>query len=189
MTTTTVAVYASWQSVQMQDIEMARKMGRLLAAAGYRMVFGGGTAGPMGAAGQAAKRAGAHVTSVTQPDWVEPADHDYDELLTRPRLPLRMDEIECRADAFVVLPGGLGTAAELFSAWADAGNGSHTKPIILVAPSDDPVYLLMDYAYRRAEDGYVSEEALRLVTTVDTPEDAIEWLAIELDQAATTAKQ
>jgi uncharacterized protein (TIGR00730 family) len=131
---TCVAVYCSWQCPAEYALREAAAVGRRLGEAGLKVVFGGGTLGPMGAMAAAARAAGAHVTAVTLPEWVEDGDNGCDELILVDTLAERVAEMERRADAFVVLGGGLGTLHELLSAWTDSCNGSHRKPIVVLDP-------------------------------------------------------
>lgn len=87
----------------------------------------------MGAYARGAKSAGAHVTGVLT-DAVrssEVANHNADELLTAPNMRERKATFQARADAFLVLPGGTGTADELFDTLQLKLIGQLSQPIIL----------------------------------------------------------
>lgn len=131
----TITVYCGWrQPPDHPDIEIAQDVGCRLAAAGYDVVTGGGTVGAMGAITAAAHEAGAQVTVVIQKEWVDEIDHTRHELIETDTLTEKMYQMETHADAFVVLAGGRGTRVELDSCWADASNGSHSKPIVVYDP-------------------------------------------------------
>ncbi len=172
--TVTVATYASWRSPRTCDRDLAAEVGQLLGEAGYAVVFGGGTTGPMGAVGLAAQTAGAPVTAVTLADWLEP-EESWAEVVFADDLASRTAALEDRADAFLVLPGGLGTAVELFSAWASAGNGHHTKPVVVLDPSGE-MELLLTWAKNAAAAGYLAAGTLSIVQLAKSPADAIKLL-------------
>lgn len=112
----------------------AAAVGRLLAERGVRLVFGGGAIGLMGITARAAKAAGGRVEGVI-PHFLmreEIAQAGLDELVVVASLHARKAEMHARADAFLVLPGGIGTLDELFETltWRDLG--LHAKPIWLL---------------------------------------------------------
>src|ERR1700760_3357103 len=115
-----VAVYcSSSESIDPRFIELAAEVGTRLAAAGYGLVSGGGRVSMMGAVARAARAGGAHTVGVIPQHLIayEVADVDADELVVvdSMREPKRvMDE---RSDAFIALPGGIGTFEELFEVW------------------------------------------------------------------------
>jgi uncharacterized protein (TIGR00730 family) len=172
---TCVAVYCSWQCPAEYALREAAAVGRRLGEAGLKVVFGGGTLGPMGAMAAAARAAGAHVTAVTLPEWVEDGDNGCDELILVDTLAERVAEMERRADAFVVLGGGLGTLHELLSAWTDSCNGSHRKPIVVLDP--DGLYApLWDLVSRMVACRFTSRAVLERIRIVRAPDGVIPGL-------------
>ncbi len=113
--------------------EAARVLGRDIAARGHRLVYGGGDVGLMGETARAVKAAGGHVTGVI-PHF----------LMRRERLAMNIDDVVLvddmhqrkmimfeRSDAFVALPGGIGTLEELVEQMTWAQLGRHGKPIVI----------------------------------------------------------
>ena len=97
---------------------------------------GGGTVGSMGAVARAARAAGGHTIGVIPRALVamEVADHDADELVVTDDMRERKGIMDARSDAFLGLPGGLGTLEELLEVWVARSLGMHAKPIVVLDP-------------------------------------------------------
>lgn len=112
----------------------ARALGEGLAQGGMRLVFGGGNVGLMGALAGAALGGGGHVTGVI-PDFLRAREVEFpglSELIVTDSMHTRKRRMFARADAFVVLPGGLGTLDELMEILTWKQLERHAKPILLV---------------------------------------------------------
>ena len=114
--------------------EVAQGLGEMLAQEGIAMVYGGGGVGLMGLAANAALKAGGKVVGVIprfllQREAGHPALTETVVVETMHERKLTMFE---RSDAFVVLPGGIGTLEELFEVLSWRTLGLHTKPIVIV---------------------------------------------------------
>jgi uncharacterized protein (TIGR00730 family) len=114
--------------------EVATRLGELLAREGIAMVYGGGGVGLMGLVANAALKAGGRVVGVIprfllQREAGHPALSETVVVETMHERKLQMFE---RSDAFVVLPGGIGTLEELFEVLSWRTLGLHTKPIVIV---------------------------------------------------------
>ena len=94
----------------------------------------------MGAVARAARGGGAHTTGVIPESLVsaEIADHDADELIVTADLRSRKATMERRSDAFLALPGGIGTLEELLEMWVARTLRMHDKPVVVLDP--DGVY-------------------------------------------------
>lgn len=115
-------------------MEAARDLGRLVAEAGVRLVFGGGRAGMMGAVADAALAVGGTVTGVI-PQHLIRAEHGHGgvtELLVVDSMHARKQRMFELSDAFAVLPGGIGTLDETFEIVTWKQLGIHDKPIVIV---------------------------------------------------------
>src|SRR5258708_33212924 len=112
----------------------ADELGRSVAAAGIKLVFGGGRIGLMGIAADAALAAGGHVTGVIPASLrdAEVAHSGLSELVVVATMHDRKRVMAERADAFAVLPGGIGTLDETFEILTWRQLGLHDKPIFLV---------------------------------------------------------
>jgi hypothetical protein len=111
----------------------AQSFGRLIATAGIGLVYGGASCGLMGAAAHAALAAGGHVTGII-PDFFdeyEVAEKRISELIIVKDMHERKRIMFERSDAFVALPGGIGTLEELAEQLTWIQLGQHRKPLII----------------------------------------------------------
>jgi uncharacterized protein (TIGR00730 family) len=126
--------------------------GRILAENGVRLVYGGGSGGLMGALAESALDHGGYVTGVI-PDFLTEREHllmRAQERIVTADLHERKRIMFERADAFVALPGGIGTLEELVEQLTWAQLGRHKKPI-LIANIDrfwDPLCALIAHMER-----------------------------------------
>ena len=90
----------------------------------------------MGAVAAAARAGGAHTLGVIPQALVgwEVADDDADELVVTPDMRARKATMDERSDAFVALPGGIGTLEELLEIWVARSLGMHAKPVVVLDP-------------------------------------------------------
>jgi uncharacterized protein (TIGR00730 family) len=112
-------------------VEAARELGRLFAKEGIALVYGGGSVGLMGELADAVLHAGGEAIGVIPHAlWAREVGHRG---LTDLRIVETMHERKAQmadlADAFIALPGGLGTFEEIFEIWTWAQLGLHTKPL------------------------------------------------------------
>jgi uncharacterized protein (TIGR00730 family) len=172
-----VCVYcASSDGVAPANLELAEALGRGIARRGWTLVSGGGRRSMMGAVSRAAREGGGRTVGVIPRSMVdlELADHESDELLITETMRERKGLMDAHADAFVTLPGGLGTCEELFETWSAAALGLHTKPVVLLDPHGHYTGLLA-WMHGLVGGGFARAAALaRLVvaTEVDAALDA-----------------
>ncbi len=174
---TSVCVYcASSLTVPGHYLQLASDVGAALARRGWGVVSGGGHVSMMGAVAHAARAGGARTVGVIPRalvDW-EVADHDADELLVTDTMRDRKALMEAHADAFLALPGGIGTCEELFEAWTARALGMHAKPVVVLDP-DGHYGLLLEWLHALTERGFLSTEGLATLqvhTSVETALDA-----------------
>ncbi|MEV0271895.1 TIGR00730 family Rossman fold protein [Hamadaea sp. NPDC050747] len=131
-----VCVFCSGKSDAPESFfELARETGRGLAQEGHSLIYGGGGLGMMGELAKAAHAAGVSVTGVMPEGLValERASAEVDELIVSPDLAARKALMIEKADAFLILPGGLGTLDELFEVWTTGPQlRLHAKPLVLL---------------------------------------------------------
>ena len=127
---------SSSERIARSQIELAADVGTEIARRGHSLVSGGGRVSSMGAVARAARAGGARTIGVIPEALVnlEVADHDADELVITPDMRSRKGEMDRRCDAFVCLPGGLGTLEELLEIWVSHTLGMHAKPIVVLDP-------------------------------------------------------
>ena len=136
-----ICVYAaSSRHIDRSYLDLGAAVGAELARRGHTLVTGGGRVSVMGAVAAAARSGGAATVGVMprQVFELEVVDRDCDELVEVDTMRDRKAEMERRADAFLALPGGIGTMEELFEVWTSASLGMHTKPVaVLSVPPHD----------------------------------------------------
>lgn len=174
-----VCVYCSSStSIDPAVIALAGRVGTALAARGHTLVSGGGSVSSMGAVAAAARAGGAWTVGVIPEALVglEVEDRDADELLVVPGMRERKALMDERADAFLALPGGLGTLEELIEVWVARLLGLHRKPVVvldpegLFAPLRDQVDRLVEQFYARP----AAREAVAWAIDVDEALDLVE---------------
>ena len=114
-------------------IEGVEKLGLAIAKRGHTMVFGAGSTGLMGAAARGVHKAGGNIIGVT-PHFMhtlEPVSDLCTEIIETETMADRKTIMEEKADAFVIVPGGLGTLDEFFQILTLKILGRHDKPIVL----------------------------------------------------------
>jgi uncharacterized protein (TIGR00730 family) len=166
---------ASSSTLEQRWLDLATDTGRELAARGHTLVSGGGCVGMMGAVADGARAGGAHTLGVIPQSLVdlEVADTAADELIVTDDMGSRKDLMIDKSDAFITLPGGLGTLDELFEVWTTATLGLHRKPIVLI--DTDGFYAgLMAWLGGLAETEFVRHAALELITVVGSVPAALD---------------
>jgi uncharacterized protein (TIGR00730 family) len=129
-------------------VAAARELGKALADNGIGLVFGGGSIGLMGALAKSVLDHGGKVTGII-PEFLTGREHALKrgEMIVTPSLHERKQIMFERADAFVALPGGIGTLEELVEQMTWAQLGRHEKPILLANIKGfwDPLCALLDH--------------------------------------------
>ncbi len=174
-------------------VELAAQVGAAIAARGHDLVSGGGSISMMGAVAQAVRDGGGHTVGVIPQALVdrEVADHAADELIVTADMRGRKGKMEELADAFLTLPGGIGTLEELTEVWVSASLGMHAKPVVVLDPTGlyAPLHELIRHL---ARENFLSEAALDTLawtTTIDAALDQIEARLGELPAAPAVADQ
>src|SRR5215472_15459374 len=130
----TVCVYCgSGPGTNPRFVEAAKAFGKILAENGIRLVYGGGSIGLMGAVATSALDHGGTVTGII-PDFLtirENALKRVQELIVTPDMHERKRLMFEHSDAFVALPGGIGTLEELVEQLTWQQLGRHSKPVLL----------------------------------------------------------
>jgi uncharacterized protein (TIGR00730 family) len=155
----------------------AAAMGAELARRGQRLVFGGGDVGTMGVLARAVLAAGGEVTGVIPRKLYELVDHvELTELVVAADMHERKAKMYELSDAFIALPGGIGTLDELFETWTWRGIGYHDKPvgILDVAGYYPP---LLAFLRKMVEEGFLPREHLEDLVVESSPGPLLDALA------------
>ena len=168
---------ASSTRIDRRWLDLAFETGKELAARGHTLVSGGGRVGMMGTVAAGARAGGGHTLGVipqTLVDW-EVADTESDELVVTDGMAERKTLMIERSEAFLTLPGGLGTLDELFEVWTTATLGLHRKPLVLLDP--DGFYRpLLDWLGGLTETEFIRAEALAMLTVVSSVTEALDLI-------------
>ncbi|GIJ50118.1 cytokinin riboside 5'-monophosphate phosphoribohydrolase [Virgisporangium aliadipatigenens] len=169
---------ASSRTLDQKWLDLAAETGTELGRRGHSLVSGGGIVGMMGVVAEAARAAGAHTLGVIPQALVdlEIADRASDELVITADMFARKTVMIEKADAFITLPGGLGTLDELFEVWTTAMLGMHAKPVVLI-DSDGFYSGLVEWLSGLTSHRFVRDAALSqliVVPDVASALDAIE---------------
>jgi uncharacterized protein (TIGR00730 family) len=134
ITIKTICVYCgSGAGTNPRFIEAASALGKTFAENGIRLVYGGGSVGMMGAVASAVLDNGGSVTGII-PDFLTTREHALNrvqETIVTPDMHERKRLMFERSDAFVALPGGVGTLEELVEQLTWKQLGRHAKPVLL----------------------------------------------------------
>jgi len=159
---------------------VARAMGELFAQRSIRLIYGGGGIGLMGAIANAAMNAGGEVVGVI-PHALrrkELAYHQLTQLHVVDTMHERKAMMGERADAFIALPGGIGTLEELFEIWTWRQLGYHDKPVGIL--NVDGYYdALLTFLAHSVREGFMGEWQMDLVRTGDDSPALLEALVEE----------
>ena len=162
-------------------VQLAAQVGTELARRGHTLVSGGGNVSCMGAVARAARAGGATTLGVIPRALLdlEVGDRDADELLVVDDMRTRKALMESRSDAFLTLPGGLGTLEELLEIWVARSLGLHRKPVValdvdgLYAPLRAQVDLLLERGFVRPKPSAVLQWASSVQEAIDLVEAAL----------------
>lgn len=155
-------------------IKAGHLLGSSIAKAGLRLVYGGGTKGIMGAVAEGALKAGGKVTGIIprfliNKEASETALDRLDELLITDNMHERKHRMFEKSDAFVALPGGIGTVEEIVEIMTWGQLGHHRKPIVFANVKGfwDPMLALLDHM---AAEGFIHTAQRVKPLVVDDPE-------------------
>ena len=153
--------------------QAAKDVGQWIGSHGGQLVYGGSSSGLMGAVAEATRIAGGRVVGVIPQALVdkELANHQCDELHIVQTMHERKAMMAERSDAFLALPGGIGTFEELFEVWTWRQLGYHDKPLGLlnVAGYYDG---LLGFLQTSVASGFMGEWQMGLLHT-DTHAEAL----------------
>ena len=134
-TVRSVTVYCSSSSAVPRAYAIAAaQLGRAIAENNWMLVYGGNCVGTMGAVSDGCRDAGGRVIGITPQLFIDKGidDKRCHELVVTECMRTRKAAMENRGDAFITLPGGLGTLEEIFEIIVGKQLGIHDKPIVLL---------------------------------------------------------
>lgn len=165
--------------------DAARAIGAGIATMGYSLVFGGGGLGLMGDVARAVLDGGSSIQGIMPAflQALEPEVSSQEKLIVTPHMQERKNLMLQMSDAFIVLPGGLGTFDEFFEVAVEAQLSVHQKPIIVV--NVNGYYDALDaMLHATVAAGFAKDRILKLYYLADGAEAALEILEGALNAPA-----
>jgi cytokinin riboside 5'-monophosphate phosphoribohydrolase len=152
-------------------------LGRGIAGCGWTLVYGGNNLGLMDAVASAVRGAGGKVVGITPQMMADQGivDPHCDELIVTATMRQRKALLEERGDAFIALPGGIGTFEEWFEVLVGRTLGYHDKPLVLLNVNGyyDPLLAMMEHGI---EQEFIRPRVREAYFVARTPGQAIEHL-------------
>jgi uncharacterized protein (TIGR00730 family) len=168
---------SSSNKIDRKYVDLAAEVGEGLARRGHGLVSGGAIVSCMGEVARAVRRGGGRTVGVIPQALVdiEIADTDSDELIVTRDMRERKGIMDARSDAFLVLPGGIGTLEELFEIWTSRVLGMHERPLVVLDPWGlyGPLRELVDAMY---EQGFTRPNVFDAISWATTVEEALDLL-------------
>jgi uncharacterized protein (TIGR00730 family) len=173
-----VTVYCSSSSkIAPAFIDAARALGLAIAQNHWTLVYGGNCIGMMKSLADGCRAGGGRVVGITPQLFIDKGigDPHCDELILANGMRQRKEMMEQRADAFVALPGGLGTLEEFFEILSARQLGYHDKPIVLlnIERFYDPLLAMIEHGLQHH---FIRPRTRQLFHVAETVEDAIQHL-------------
>lgn len=171
----TICIYcASSTQVKTSYFHATDRLAKLVASAGFSIVYGGGSMGLMGQLADSMLAVGGRITGVIprfmcEVEW----NHtELTELILVDTMHERKEKMAMMADAVVALPGGCGTLEELLEVITWKRLGIFTKPIIIVN-IEGYFDALVSMLNRAADEHFMREEHKQMWKVVETPEEVL----------------
>lgn len=176
-----ICVYgAASPSIDKKYIELTEKMGEAMVKKGHSLVFGGGGNGLMGAAARGVKKAGGSILGVIpsffDSENIEAICDFCDKLITPETMRERKQIMEDNSDAFIVVPGGIGTYEEFFEILTLKQLCRHNKPIAVYNQLGyyDELFKTMKQAVSKK---FIKEDCLELFFISNNEEEIFDYLS------------
>lgn len=169
---------ASSETIDKSYLQTGERFGEMLAEKGHTLVFGAGRYGIMGATARGIRSKGGKAIGVI-PKFFEDGDVDVKftdcELIYTETMHKRKFIMEDISDAFIIMPGGIGTFEEFFEVLTLKQLRRHTKPIVIFNEKGyyDPLLILLDSAI--AQD-FMAEKTRKLYCVTDSIDEIFEYL-------------
>jgi uncharacterized protein (TIGR00730 family) len=171
-----VTVYAS-SSEKIDDafFPVAEELGRRIAEQGWELVWGGGRYGLMGAVSRGARDAGGSSRGVILQQFIDKNVHCTvtQEMHSVTDMRSRKQGLDENGDAYIALPGGLGTMEEILEILSFKQLGFHGKPCVFVNTRGfwDPMFTMLDQGFRQ---GFIQEQFRGLWSVARDPAEAVD---------------
>jgi uncharacterized protein (TIGR00730 family) len=173
-----VTVYCSSSSaVAKVYVDAAIDLGRAIALNNWKLVYGGNSVGLMEKLADSVRAGGGKVIGVTPQLFIDEGVHDKlcDEFIVTECMRTRKAQMEALGDAYIAMPGGLGTFEELFEIIVGKKLGYHHKPIVLLNINRfyQPFLAMLEHAI---EEHFIKPSARELFFVADDVNSAIDHI-------------
>lgn len=170
---------AASNEIDEKYITEVERFGALMAKRGHELVFGAGMNGLMGACARGIKSVGANVVGVIpsffKEESIEAIFPQCDELIYTETMAKRKAKMEDLAEAFVIVPGGIGTFEEFFEVLTLKQLGRHTKPIAIYN-IEDYYNNLEDFLKNAYEKGFIRNDCRKLYFCSKDANEILEYV-------------
>ena len=179
---------AASPTIDKKYIELVEKMGQEMANRGHSLVFGGGGNGLMGAAARGVKSGGGYILGVIpkffDEENVEAICDFCDELIQPDTMRQRKQLMEDNSDAFIIVPGGIGTFEEFFEILTLKQLCRHNKPIALYNLMG--YYNDINYAIEQSmKKNFIRDNCKELYYMTDDLDDLLHYIETPVDKIRT----
>lgn len=170
---------AASNEIDKQYIDRVEEVCKALGDRGHELVFGAGANGLMGAAARGMKAGGGKITGVIpeffRSETIEEIYSECDELIFTETMQERKKTMEDHADAFIVVPGGIGTFEEMFEVLTLKQLGRHSKPIVFYNIAG---YYnnLMAFMHHCSDEGFIRRNCHLLYNVTDNNDELIDYI-------------
>lgn len=184
-----ICVYgAASPTIDKEYIEKTQELGRIMAKRGHLLVFGGGKNGLMGAVARGMHENGGHILGVIPQFFIdesaEIAFDNCDEMIVPETMRERKRIMEENADAFIVVPGGIGTYEEFFEILTAKQLCRHNKPIVIYNINGfyDEIHAAILSAVKK---NFIKKSCLELYLITEDVEKVFEYVEMPVTEIKT----
>ena len=173
-----ICIYgASSRKLAQEYYDAAEALGALMARQGHTLVFGGGQEGIMGAVARGAHAHGGKIIGIAPRFFDQPGIlfADCTEFIYTDTMRERKALMEEHSEAFIVLPGGIGTYEEFFEMLTLKQLGRHNKPMVMLNTRGyyGPMAAMLQ---NTVDEGFMSADCMDLFGVCDSPADALDYV-------------
>ena len=173
-----ICIYgASSRKLAKEYYDAAEALGALMARQGHTLVFGGGQEGIMGAVARGAHAHGGKIIGIAPRFFDQPGIlfEECTEFIYTDTMRERKALMEEHSEAFMVLPGGIGTYEEFFEMLTLKQLGRHNKPMVMLNTRGyyNPMAAMLQ---NTVDEGFMSADCLELYGVCNTPEEALDYI-------------
>lgn len=172
-----ICVFCSANDIEERYTAPARELATRIAKGGHTLVWGGSNKGTMKVIADAAQERGGKIIGISFELLRAVARPDADEMVIMPTLGERKAELLRRADAIIVLPGGVGTLDEITEVLELKKHRQHEKPIVVLDTEGFYAGFRMQLE-RMEQDGFLPRPLVEFLTFAKTPEEAMQYIEV-----------